>query len=51
MFDLFQAIDAKTIKDVMMKYVYDKCPAVAAVGMYISFFTRATKIGLHAGFI
>ena len=30
--NLFQAIDAKKIKEVMMKYVYDKCPAVAAVG-------------------
>ena len=33
---LFQAIDAKKIKEVMMKYVYDKCPAVAAVGEYLS---------------
>lgn len=27
-----QAIDAKTIKDVCTKYIYDKCPAIAAVG-------------------
>ncbi|KAK6482662.1 mitochondrial-processing peptidase subunit beta-like [Huso huso] len=26
------AIDAKTIKDVCTRYIYDKCPAVAAVG-------------------
>ncbi|XP_058844213.1 cytochrome b-c1 complex subunit 1, mitochondrial-like [Acipenser ruthenus] len=26
------AIDAKTIRDVCSKYIYDKCPAVAAVG-------------------
>ena len=32
----FQAIDAKKVKDVMMKHVYDKCPAVAAVGKYLS---------------
>lgn len=28
-----QAIDAKTIKDVCTKYIFDKAPAVAAVGM------------------
>nr|XP_033815513.1 mitochondrial-processing peptidase subunit beta [Geotrypetes seraphini] len=26
------AVDAKTIRDVCTKYIYDKCPAVAAVG-------------------
>lgn len=26
------SVDAATIKDVCMHYVYDKCPAVAAVG-------------------
>lgn len=26
------AVDAKTVRDVCMKYIYDKCPAVAAVG-------------------
>ena len=28
------AIDAKVVRDVCMKYIYDKCPAIAAVGMY-----------------
>lgn len=28
-----QAIDAKTIKDVCTKYIYNKAPAIAAVGM------------------
>ncbi|MGH0149434.1 UNVERIFIED_CONTAM: hypothetical protein FKN15_033422 [Acipenser sinensis] len=41
------AIDAKTIKDVCTRYIYDKCPAVAAVGMLrlvlipVVHFTRA----------
>jgi len=26
------AISAKTIRDVCMKYIYDRCPAVAGVG-------------------
>lgn len=26
------AVKASTIRDVCMKYIYDKCPAVAAVG-------------------
>lgn len=26
------AVDAATIRDICMKYIYDKCPAVAAVG-------------------
>merc|ERR1711860_155352 len=26
------AVDAKRIKDVCMKYIYDKCPAIAAIG-------------------
>ena len=26
------AVDAKTIKNVATKYIYDRCPAVAAVG-------------------
>lgn len=33
--DLFQSIDAistQEVKDVCMKYIYDKCPAVASVG-------------------
>lgn len=29
-----QAIDAKTIKDVCTKYIFDKAPAIAAVGMF-----------------
>lgn len=33
-----QAIDAKTIKDVCTKYIYDKPPAIAAVGMYFNLF-------------
>lgn len=32
MFFVFQAIDAQTIKEVCTKYIYDKCPAIAAVG-------------------
>ncbi len=27
-----QAVDAQTIRDVCTKYIYDQCPAVAAVG-------------------
>lgn len=27
-------IDAKTVKEVATKYIYDRCPAVVAVGMY-----------------
>lgn len=29
-----QAIDAKTIKDVCTKYIFNKAPAIAAVGMF-----------------
>lgn len=32
MYYLFQAIDAQTIRDVCTKYIYNKSPAVAAVG-------------------
>lgn len=28
----FQAVTAKVVRDVCTKYLYDKCPAVAAVG-------------------
>ncbi|KAK0154425.1 Mitochondrial-processing peptidase subunit beta [Merluccius polli] len=31
------AIDANTIKDVCTKYIYDKAPAIAAVGQYRSY--------------
>lgn len=31
-FPPFQAIDAKTIKDVCTRYIFDKAPAIAAVG-------------------
>jgi len=27
-----EAVDAKTIKDVCMKYLYDKCPAIVGIG-------------------
>lgn len=30
-----QAIDAKTIKDVCTKYIFNKAPAIAAVGMLL----------------
>lgn len=29
---LFQSVTAKTIHEVGMKYIYDNCPAIAAVG-------------------
>ena len=29
---LFQAVDAALVRDVCNKYIYDKCPVVAAVG-------------------
>lgn len=29
-----QAIDANTIKDVCTKYIYNRAPAIAAVGMF-----------------
>ena len=28
----FQAVDAALVRDVCNKYIYDKCPVVAAVG-------------------
>lgn len=28
----FQAVTAENIRDVCTKYIYDRCPAVAAVG-------------------
>ena len=28
-------IDAKAVKEVCTKYIYDKCPAVAGVGTYV----------------
>ena len=27
-----EAVDAQVVRDVCMKYIYDKCPAVAGVG-------------------
>lgn len=32
---LKQAIDATTIKDVCAKYIFNKAPAIAAVGMFL----------------
>lgn len=29
---LFQAVNAETIREVCTKYIYDKSPAIAAVG-------------------
>ena len=29
---LFQSVNAQTLRDVCMKYIYDQCPVVAAVG-------------------
>ena len=29
---IIQAVDASTVRDICMEYIYDKCPAVAAVG-------------------
>lgn len=28
-----EAVNAKVVRDICTKYIYDKCPAVAAVGM------------------
>lgn len=37
-FDIcFQAVTAKVVRDVCTKYIYDKCPAVAAVGAFFVF--------------
>lgn len=37
-FDIcFQAVSAKVVRDVCTKYIYDKCPAVAAVGAFFAF--------------
>lgn len=37
-FDIcFQAVTAKVVRDVCTKYIYDKCPAVAAVGAFYVF--------------
>lgn len=33
----FQAVTAKVVRDVCTKYIYDKCPAVAAVGGFFVF--------------
>lgn len=33
----FQAVTAKVVRDVCTKYIYDKCPAVAAVGAFFVF--------------
>jgi len=30
-------IDAKAVKEVCTKYIYDKCPAVAGVGKLVLF--------------
>ncbi|KAK3700692.1 hypothetical protein QZH41_015644 [Actinostola sp. cb2023] len=32
-----EMIDAKTVKEVATKYIYDRCPAVVGVGMYSHF--------------
>lgn len=29
---IFQATDAQTIRNICTKYIYEKCPAIAAVG-------------------
>lgn len=29
---MLQSVDAANVRDVAMKYIYDRCPAVAAVG-------------------
>ena len=31
-FPPFQAVDAALVRDVAYKYIYDKCPAIAAIG-------------------
>lgn len=35
---LFQAVNAETVREVCTKYIYDKSPAIAAVGKPGSFF-------------
>jgi hypothetical protein len=35
-FDILKAVTANVIRNVGMKYIYDKCPAIAAVGKLTS---------------
>lgn len=41
---LFQAVNAETIREVCTKYIYDKSPAIAAVGKSGSF-SLMQKVG------
>lgn len=34
----FQAVTAQVVRDVCTKYIYDKCPAVVALGAFFGFF-------------
>lgn len=45
-FDIcFQSVTAKVVRDVCTKYIYDKCPAVAAVG---AFFASVDCFSVHS---
>lgn len=43
-FSLFQAVTAKTIQEVCTKYIYDKSPALAAVGKPSSFLSSTEHL-------
>ncbi len=34
LFSLFQEVDAKVVRDVCNKYLYDKCPAIVGIGKW-----------------
>lgn len=38
----FQAVTPKMVRDICCKYIYDKCPAVAAVGEFCCTFSLFT---------
>lgn len=45
----FQAVTPKMVRDVCTKYIYDKCPAVAAVGEFCHFilFTATSRAPVY----
>lgn len=46
-FDIcFQAVTANVVRDVCTKYIYDKCPAVAAVGAFLVFVLFVATLSL-----
>ena len=41
---LLQQVDAKTVREVATKYLWDRCPAVVAIGEYNYSFANPTII-------